>query len=60
MFVDVADAELFALRHGDQTKQTIVGIRRVRAGLWSRAPNPDDARSSVLALTATGKLVVLR
>lgn len=26
MFVDVADGKLFALRHGDRTKQTIVGI----------------------------------
>lgn len=49
----VADiAEMLAITVGGTSKLV---DRIERSGLCSRAPNPDDARSSVLALTPAGR-----
>jgi len=49
----VADiAEMLSITVGGTSKLV---DRIERAGLCSRSPNPDDARSSVLALTRTGR-----
>ena len=53
----VADiAETLSITVGGTSKLV---DRIERAGLCSRAPNPDDARSSVLALTRAGRRVLL-